>query len=493
MTGPSVIIIGTGASGLAVGTKLYENGFKNILWLEANNRIGGRIYTENFGENVIDYGAQWCHGEKDNCVYKLAQPYNLLESSNFNFTDPQQFPEFFTVTGSNLPHDDTFKVHLALFEIMHTSENEMINFKDSLGHFVDIKFQEKLKSDLIGIDKNISKYVYDWFHKVENSLEASDTWYQTSARGLTEYWECEGDLLLNWKTRGYRTILDLLMKKYPDPTKALPLDDKILLNKEVTNIVWNTDSNQNGVKVKCTDGSEYKADHVIVTVSLGVLKERINSLFKPELPLTKLRAIRGLNIGTVNKLIFEFPHRWWPENHTGFSFVWNGDEVKETLKEFDGSLDDNTWLGDVFGFYPINHQPNVLLGWVVSSGARKMEEIPEDEVKTKLIQLLRKFLGKKFNIPEPVAFTRSKWYTNPYFRGSYTFRSMATEKLNTSAADLAQPLKNSTGKEVVLFAGEATHSHYYSTVHGAIETGWREADRLLKLYMAGLNEITSKI
>lgn len=29
------------------------------------------------------------------------------------------------------------------------------------------------------------------------------------------------------------------------------------------------------------------------------------------------------------------------------------------------------------------------------------------------------------------------------------------------------------------FAGEATHPDYFSTVHGAIESGWREADRIL--------------
>lgn len=32
--------------------------------------------------------------------------------------------------------------------------------------------------------------------------------------------------------------------------------------------------------------------------------------------------------------------------------------------------------------------------------------------------------------------------------------------------------------KVLLFAGEATHEHFFSTVHGAIETGWREADRI---------------
>ena len=32
----------------------------------------------------------------------------------------------------------------------------------------------------------------------------------------------------------------------------------------------------------------------------------------------------------------------------------------------------------------------------------------------------------------------------------------------------------------LLFAGEATHDHYYSTLHAAYITGLREADRLVQ-------------
>lgn len=31
-----------------------------------------------------------------------------------------------------------------------------------------------------------------------------------------------------------------------------------------------------------------------------------------------------------------------------------------------------------------------------------------------------------------------------------------------------------------MFAGEATSPHHFGAVHGAIETGWREADRIMK-------------
>lgn len=75
---------------------------------------------------------------------------------------------------------------------------------------------------------------------------------------------------------------------------------------------------------------------------------------------------------------------------------------------------------------------------------------------------------------------RTKWFTNRNFRGSYTYNSVTAYKLNASRLDLQEPLKNSAGQDVVLFAGEATNQHRYSTVHGAIETGWREASRLLR-------------
>ena len=46
-----LIIIGAGASGLAAASRLVQRGFKpsNLVILEAQNRIGGRIHTLNEG------------------------------------------------------------------------------------------------------------------------------------------------------------------------------------------------------------------------------------------------------------------------------------------------------------------------------------------------------------------------------------------------------------------------------------------------------------
>lgn len=63
----------------------------------------------------------------------------------------------------------------------------------------------------IDITPEIAKQFLDVFHKWENSIDGSASWYETSAIGHLEYWECEGNILTVWKSGfGYKTILDVL-------------------------------------------------------------------------------------------------------------------------------------------------------------------------------------------------------------------------------------------------------------------------------------------
>lgn len=54
-----VAIIGAGASGIAAAAKLLANGYENIVILEAEDRIGGRVWTVNDGDKLLEMGAQW--------------------------------------------------------------------------------------------------------------------------------------------------------------------------------------------------------------------------------------------------------------------------------------------------------------------------------------------------------------------------------------------------------------------------------------------------
>lgn len=76
---------------------------------------------------------------------------------------------------------------------------------------------------------------------------------------------------------------------------------------------------------------------------------------------------------------------------------------------------------------------------------------------------------------------RSSWLSNPNFLGTYSYHSLESVALKAKNEDLAEPIFDTEGKPLILFAGEATHAPHHSTVHGAIESGWREADRLIHL------------
>ncbi|CAH2083423.1 unnamed protein product [Euphydryas editha] len=108
-----------------------------------------------------------------------------------------------------------------------------------------------------------------------------------------------------------------------------------------------------------------------------------------------------------------------------------------------------------------------------------VETLPEDVVKRKVMELLRKFMGKNMTIPEPTGMIRSTWYSNPYTRGTYTFDNLLVHEYPNARAILGEPLVDEAGSPKVLFAGEATDLTHFSTVHGASDSGYREAMRIL--------------
>lgn len=72
---PKIVIVGAGLSGFTAAAKLIENGFDDIVIIEAENRIGGRIHSVPFANGKIDLGAQWVHGETNNVVYDLVHKH----------------------------------------------------------------------------------------------------------------------------------------------------------------------------------------------------------------------------------------------------------------------------------------------------------------------------------------------------------------------------------------------------------------------------------
>lgn len=235
------------------------------------------------------------------------------------------------------------------------------------------------------------------------------------------------------------------------------------------------------VLVECEDCEVIPADHVIVTVSLGVLKRQHASFFQPGLPTEKVVAIHRLGIGTTDKIFLEFEEPFWGPECNSLQFVWEDEAESRTL-----TYPPELWYRKICGFdvlYPPERYGHVLSGWICGEEALVMEKCDDEAVAEICTEMLRQFTGNP-NIPKPRRILRSAWGSNPYFRGSYSYT-----QVGSSGADvekLAKPLpyteSSKTAPMQVLFSGEATHRKYYSTTHGALLSGQREAARLIEMY-----------
>ncbi|KAG5895278.1 hypothetical protein JTB14_015144 [Gonioctena quinquepunctata] len=103
-----------------------------------------------------------------------------------------------------------------------------------------------------------------------------------------------------------------------------------------------------------------------------------------------------------------------------------------------------------------------------------METLSNEVIIDTCTTILRKFLNDPF-IPKPKKCVCTSWNSQPYTRGSYTSIGVGSSQLDIEY--LAQPiyLDEKETKPVLLFAGEHTHSNFYSTVHGAYLTGRKAA------------------
>lgn len=231
--------------------------------------------------------------------------------------------------------------------------------------------------------------------------------------------------------------------------------------------------------MQCENGRTIIAEHIVCTLPLGVLKRTAQDLFEPSLPAYKLEAINRLMFGTVDKIFLEYERPFLNPGVSEVMLLWDDGQLPEIERE-DIS---KTWFRKIYSFTKITD--TLLLGWISGQAAEYMEKLNTTEVAEICTTILRRFLNDPF-VPTPKNCLRTSWHSQPYTRGSYT--AMAVGASQVDIRNLAEPLvrerteiskKNEKDKILIAFAGEHTHSSFYSTVHGAYLTGRTAAELLL--------------
>jgi monoamine oxidase len=241
------------------------------------------------------------------------------------------------------------------------------------------------------------------------------------------------DTGINWRVRrGYGA----LMAAYGAPCP-------VALNTEVTLI----DHSGKRVRVETSRGT-LSADKVIVTVPTNLIADEAIR-FHPALP-AKVDAARGLPLGVDDKVMLAL-------------------DDPEALP-IDGNLRGATMRTAMGSFHLRPFGQPCIEGFFGGTFARELEDLGEGALGAESIDQIVALLGSDFRRKlKPLA--ESRWAHDPFARGAY---SHALPGRAGDRAVLAAPVDGR-----LFFAGEATSPNFFSTAHGARDSGERAAGEVM--------------
>ncbi len=425
-----VIVIGAGIAGLATADHLLKkNQNLKVLILEGSGRIGGRIWTDRSFKNPIDLGAAWIHGINKNPIYEMAKQSNTeLKPTNYNSL------KIFDTRGKAFTDND-YQIMSSLikdFEIFLMQQKSLSN-DQSIKNTVN-NFAQQNAEQLNQYRYLLDGYVAGHFEQ-EFAADAADLSLKYCSSN--NHFE-GGDVLV---TGGYDSIINHLANK---------LKNIIQLKQAVTAIAYNK---EDGVSITVKDKT-FKANYVVCTVPLGVLKEKIIT-FNPALSTQKQNAIKDLGMGTYNKVVLQFQDPFWKK-----------DESTDWIGKAGGT---RKWTG----FLNYNHYNNepILVNSFTGSFALQQESKTDKQIVDETMAELRSMYP---DAPAPIKTLVTRWGQNKFSYGSYSYVPFGFTR--KAYDDMEEPVDN-----CLFFAGEATNSNCSSTVHGAYLSGIREADRIIKI------------
>ncbi|MBN3284881.1 PAOX oxidase, partial [Polyodon spathula] len=485
-----IVIIGCGISGIGAAQKLTKYGFKNIKIIEATGRSGGRIKTTTFGNVIVEIGANWIHGpSKANPVFQLACEHGLLDAQAMSEENqalhvgghPSFQSSFYSSSGKKLTPELTKPVSQLFLTLLEKSQVFFQTEKEpypSVGEFLRkeiVKHAVEWKDD--AETKKLKLALLTMMLKLECCVNGTHSMDLVGLGAFGGYKTLPG--LDCTFPGGYEGLIDAMMKGLPEGI--------VSYNNPVKCVHWNgsfrganSPEQTFPVMVECENGETVPANHVIVTVPLGYLKEHYETFINPPLPLSKVHSIQRMGFGTNNKIFLEFEEPFWEPSCEVINLIWEDEtslaDVNPDVKQF--------WMKKLFGFtvlHPPERYGHVLCGWIAGHESEYMETLSDTEVKNSLTQIIRKCTGNPSVTVKRIL--QSKWHSDPYTKGSYSYVAVGCS--GSDIENIARPLplhETDTKPLQVLFAGEATHRSFYSTTHGALLSGWREADRLISHY-----------
>jgi predicted NAD/FAD-dependent oxidoreductase len=393
-------------------------------------------------------GAAWIHGIDGNPIQEIVKDYGIVTIPTpvdpSDSKDQEQY-KFYDVNGKSVSKSQIIE----MWEMYNNDFYEYLGKRhDSLkGPNDDISIK-KVKEEFIKKEKMSGQSEYAFEHTVNWWMDQQWATDQPNIGLWLSYY-------INGEFPGNQTIFP---NGYNQTLQKFNGIKNIRFNQVVNKIV----SHDNGVTVYTTNGQQFNADDVIVTVPIGVLKSSLSAIhrdgdiiFSPPLPDWKKEAIMKMDMGVYHKTYMAFEKQFW-ENDNDYWWI---------SRMSNGGTDWTTFIN----LCKVACDPPWLVALNSGAYAVYLETLSESEVANQAMRSLRTIYGQ--DAPDPTDVITTYWDSDPYARGSYSYPGIGADEVHYD--DLARPYGN------IHFAGEATCKNYPATIHGAYLSGIREANDIL--------------
>ncbi len=414
---PDVIVIGAGASGLAATEYLLQKG-KSVICIEANNRIGGRCYTDNdFFGVPYDVGAHWITNNKTNPYVNYWRDNKIEE---FNLYEEKEQETVYDGKKRLISPEDKplWDQYYSIIENIGNSSNRDIS-----------------PSEVIS---NKSSEWYDTAHLIIGPYDMAKDFNHFSCMDWWNYLEPETK---SWFcNEGYGSLVKYRWRNIP-----------VQFNTAAQKIKWDGQ----GVQVETNKGT-ISSQACILTVSTGVLASG-KIKFIPMLAQEKYDSFSGISMGVYNHIALQFKKNFFPHNKDGYIYYKLNNQKKSYPRGVAG-------LTNVSGSN---------LSYFDSGGefARELENAGEKVAIDFVLDELKSIFGSKIEKYLIKAHATS-WASNPFTLGSYA-------SAEPGSFYLRKILRQSIGDRIFT-AGEATAVEW-ATVAGATRSGLRAAKEVIKI------------